>query len=435
MRGQLDHPVPATPPSQAALPSAAFSGFADHWLKVAIAPKRKGRTWLLYEYICRIWLVPFFRDRELSTITPMDVEALQAHVATADHSKTTGRKRRPGPKTNNEVIGCLSSMLGTAVRWRYLTANPCDGVSRLGVPPPPLDFYDAVQTAAWLATCEHVAPDWHAFFFVAFRTGLREGELFALRVEDLDLASGRANVLRSYGLVGRSQYGESSPKSGKARTVGLTPSTVAVLRHHLGARSSGLVFAASRADGDRHLLRQMLLAPWNRVTKAAKLKPMTLHGMRHSYASQLVMAGVPLPVVQALLGHSTIRMTERYAHLGPGHASSFVGVLDTVLDTSTVVVPKMATSTGKKMVVVVGTGSNFRRRAGSGGEGADGTVQRPLRRRAPPLCAGGAASAVNVSLSRSRRPASSPPWGNWASAMENRSGLARVSRAHPATND
>jgi site-specific recombinase XerD len=74
--------------------------------------------------------------------------------------------------------------------------------------------------------------------------------------------------------------------------------------------------------------RETLLHPWKRVTRASGLKAITPHDMRHSFASQLVMLGAPLAHVQELLGHSTIAMTQRYAHLAPGTTAPWVALLD-----------------------------------------------------------------------------------------------------------
>ncbi|MFZ5475262.1 MAG: tyrosine-type recombinase/integrase [Myxococcota bacterium] len=369
-------PPPRPPPAE--LPSAPFSGLAHRWLSVAIAPKRKPKTYQFYESICRVWLVPYFGDREASTIGPADIEALQAYI-TRTPSKRHARAqddeggdgegeghaaRPPGAKTNNEIIGCLSSMLATAVKWRYLHSNPCDSVSRLPVPPPPLDFYDFHQTARWLLVCRETEPIWYSFFFTGFRTGLREGELFALHVPDLDLTGKFVRVARSYGpaavpdaVTGKPVrcYLEGTPKNNLVRYVGLSPDLVSELRRHLGAQTTGLVWSTTtRPDGDTHLTRSIVEAPWARVTAAAGLPPLPLHGMRHSFASQLVMKGVPLAHVQALLGHSTIRMTERYAHLAPGFASPHVDVLDTATATNDDADPSFPGSAPLSMVGVTG---------------------------------------------------------------------------------
>lgn len=79
--------------------------------KVAIAPpKKKPKAYQSYEYLCRIWLVPYFGDREASTIGPADVEAFQAYMAKTPR----GRETPPGPKTINKALGCLSSMSASA---------------------------------------------------------------------------------------------------------------------------------------------------------------------------------------------------------------------------------------------------------------------------------------------------------------------------------
>jgi integrase len=339
------HSTPAVParPASPDLPSAPFSGLAARWLEVAIAPKKKPKTYTSYEYLCRIWLVPFFGDREASTIGPADVEALQAHMRKTPRAK--GKGTPPGPKTINEAIGCLSSMYSTAIRWRYVKVNPCDGVDRLGVPEAPIEYYDAEETARWLTRCARTEPAWYSLFYTGFRTGLREGELFALRAEDIAADFSRIDVRRTYGAAAEREEGtgraaagyfEVTPKSNKGRTVGISPLLADVLRAHLGTRRTGLVWSVPpREDGDAHVRLSVVLGAWERVTAAVGLPRYSLHSMRHSFASQLVMAGVPLAHIQALLGHSTIRMTERYAHLAPGFASGHVGVLDTGPDTRT----------------------------------------------------------------------------------------------------
>jgi integrase len=329
---------------------------------VSVHGKLKPKTYQLYESLCRVWLVPYFGHREASTITAADIEALQAHMRATPRAK--GGSAPLSPKTINEALGCLSSMFNTAKRWKYLRENPCDQVERMSVPPVDFAFYDAEQTARWLATCQELEPDWYALFFVAFRTGMREGELFALEVPDLDLQREFVRVQRTYGpAAARDEetglavraYFEHSAKNNRIRTIGLTAGTLGVLRVHVRRRRAGLVWSTrTRPDGDPHLTRSIVEAPFSRVTAAAKLPPIGLHGMRHSFASQLAMADVPLAKIQQLLGHASIKMTERYAHLAPGHASSAVNVLDTLVGTAPASGPNNAGRTPGSVVGVTG---------------------------------------------------------------------------------
>ena len=211
------------------------------------------------------------------------------------------------------------------------------------VPEPKLEYFDAEQTARWLIECQRSEPTWYSLFFAGFRTGLREGELFALRVEDLDLDARQVHVRHTYGAAalpdegtGRAvpTYVEGTPKNGKGRVVGIASDLDVVLRAHIGTRRTGLVWSVRpRDDGDAHVRVSNIRGPWERVAAAARLPQYGIHAMRHSFASQLAMGGVPLAHVQALLGHSTIAMTERYAHFAPGFASGAVDVLVTPLVT------------------------------------------------------------------------------------------------------
>src|SRR5690606_3898086 len=91
------------------------------------------------------------------------------------------------------------------------------------------------------------------------------------------------------------------------------------------------LYAQAEVERDEPWLTdKMLVKPFRRVWRAAGLPGIRLHDMRHSFASQLVIRGVPLKAVQELLGHQHIGTTMRYAHLAPGARQEFVEVLDVV---------------------------------------------------------------------------------------------------------
>ncbi len=150
---------------------------------------------------------------------------------------------------------------------------------------------------------------------------MRVGELLALKWEDCDLLAGKLIVRRSLwnGIEG-------SPKGGRAREVplnGVALSTLKSLRHLRGhyvfCKEDGTCFSHSEVKN---------VVP--RVCHRAGLsKRLTMHGLRHSFASHLVMRGVALKAVQELLGHATIDMTLRYAHLSPDVKREAVGLLET----------------------------------------------------------------------------------------------------------
>lgn len=313
----------------AELPPAAFSGFARTWLDQHIAPRRKPSYARRVEVTLRVHLVPFFGDIQLSAITPRLVDQ---YVVRATTRKRAGKP--PSMKTINEEIGVLSSMLSTAVRWGYLHANPCARVERLAVARPAWSFYTAEQSALWLDTAARVAPAWLPLFFTGFRTGARLGELCALEWQDLDLVERRMHIARS---VHRGHV--TTPKNGRDRWLDLSPQLAELLAEH--RRSHPRWVRVFPGRNGSYLNRDNIKHPWTRITAASGLPPIRLHDMRHSCASQLVIAGVPLAVVKEILGHSSIAQTERYAHLSRPVIQSAVALLDTPRRVATPPKPEM----------------------------------------------------------------------------------------------
>jgi integrase len=171
---------------------------------------------------------------------------------------------------------------------------------------------------------------------IGLRTGLRVGELRGLQWADVTLRQVKndAGELMDVGAVHvmRTDPGDgsepTSPKSNATRVVPLTPDAVRCLRERLevsrrelGKRwtPAGWVWP-SPTDRSRTINTVSCQAAMERYTARAKLDDVSWHTLRHTFASWLVMRGVPLRAVQELLGHHDMKMTMRYAHLSPGFA-------------------------------------------------------------------------------------------------------------------
>lgn len=311
---ELQRRAQATAPGEP--PPAAFSGFARLWFDTHVRVNLKPTVQDRYETIIRFHLVPYFGDRLISGITALDIEQFKAHNVTAVVGKT-GRKI--AAKTVNEHVCVLSSMFSSAEKWGYLKANPCRGVPRLRLPEQEYQFYDCKQTELFLSKAAQVEPDYYAFFATAFKTGMRLGELLGLEWGDIDFVGGQIHLRRSH-----SEGHTTTPKSGKPRLIPMSPTLIAILKAHRHMKGK-LVF--SRPNG-AHLTRDIVKHPFERVARLAGLHRIRIHDTRHSFASQLVMAGVPLKAVADLLGHAETRITERYAHLAPPALQSYVNLLD-----------------------------------------------------------------------------------------------------------
>lgn len=154
---------------------------------------------------------------------------------------------------------------------------------------------------------------------VAMRTGMRLGELRGLRWGDVDFLNSRIHLRQS---LTRKQFGP--PKSGKSREIPLSPETLKALKSQRHLRGD-LVFC--RDDGQPQSRDQWNEVLW-RSCRLAGVRKIGWHVLRHTFASHLAIRGVSLRAIQKLLGHSTIQMTERYAHLCPSVRRDAVLQLD-----------------------------------------------------------------------------------------------------------
>ena len=155
---------------------------------------------------------------------------------------------------------------------------------------------------------------------LALKAGLRQGELLALRWEDIDLVTGLLRVRRS---VTRGVVTE--PKSGKGRDVPLGDEAIAALKAERHLRGPLVFCDAGRADVEEERVQASALA---RLQEGRVCGRIGWHVLRHTFASHLVMRGAAMKVVQELLGHATIEMTMRYAHLSPDVPRHAVKLLD-----------------------------------------------------------------------------------------------------------
>lgn len=300
---------------------------------------RKGYADLVDAYI-----VPHVGDVRLAELTAGQVAKLYEHL------RVSGRRRpkADGSKALSEstvhhVHVALSAALGHAVECGLLRTSPVASLPRKARPKatgeqrPDMRVWTAEQARTFLAEAANhrLGP----MFEVALATGLRRGELVALRWEDVDLDGGQLAVRRNRVTVGYETV-DGTPKSRKARTIDVDDGTMAALRSHRRAQleerlawgaawvDTGLVF--TREDGTP-LHPQTALWHLRKITRAAGLPEIRLHDLRHTHATLGLAAGVPPKVMQERLGHSSVAITgDLYSHVIPGmqaDAAAKIGAL------------------------------------------------------------------------------------------------------------
>lgn len=266
---------------------------------------------------------PTFGKCELSEITAKNVEKWRAEKL------KSGNK----PATTNRSINTLKASLNRAVDWGILKENPLSRVKPQKLDTngiirflsneeevrlrSALDSRDATtrkerdSANAWRETrhCE-LLPDLNKVTFCDYlkplilldlNTGLRRGELFNLTWNDVDLERAMLTVKGA------------GAKSSQTRHIPLNEEAADVL-HKWKSQSKSDSFVFPGKNGDR---MDNIKKSWTKLVKDANINDFRFHDLRHTFASNLVMAGVDLNTVRDLLGHSDIKMTLRYAHLAP----------------------------------------------------------------------------------------------------------------------
>jgi len=243
-----------------------------------------------------------------------------------------GKKQRKaggegGPLAAISVRHCqkaLGKALDDAVRKRLLPFNPARDVEKPRPERAPLKLWAPPQVGAFLRA---TADDRLAALWVLYATtGCRRGEVLALRWSDLQLPSsgqGRLRVERSAVAAGYRVVTSSPKTAASVRSIDLDAATTAAMRRHrarqaeerlaaMGAWTGDLVFC--REDGSP--IHPQTATYWfQKAAAAAGLPVIPLHGLRHSYATAALEAGIPAKLVQERLGHSSIRVTlDTYTH-------------------------------------------------------------------------------------------------------------------------
>lgn len=253
-----------------------------------------------YRICIRKYLVPAFGTLPLTGLQPLHL----------DQQYRRWREEGKGERSVFQAHHVLHTALHQAVRWNLLQRNIADSVDPPRVTPHEMTALSPEQAAQLLEVAK--GRTMYALAFVALHTGLRRGELLALRWEDVDLGIGSVRVERILQRVDRKTIIK-EPKTAKARrTVPLDEETISVLQEVRAHNAYAYVFA--KPDGGPYSPSYVSRA-FNWIAKRAGFD-MRLHDARHTFASTALAAQVPMRVVQELVGHKNLATTaDLYTHV------------------------------------------------------------------------------------------------------------------------
>ena len=276
-----------------------FEDFAELYLDRHSRPNK--RSWRR-DIVSLHALTPRFRGLPLSKITPFSIEGYKLK-----------RKEEVEISTVNRELGLLKNMFTKAIDWGFASENPVKRVKF---------FNEENRKRSRTLTQDEVnsllensRTPLKETILIALNTGMRIGEIMALRWEDVHFEEGYLFIRDS--------------KSGRSRKVPINRvATDALLILQKRAKGRDFVFPNHSTGTFTKYPRKAFLSACER----AGIEGLWIHDLRHQAASNLVQAGVDLHTVSKILGHSTIKLTERYSHPGFDHTKDAVAALERFFD-------------------------------------------------------------------------------------------------------
>jgi site-specific recombinase XerD len=245
----------------------------------------------------------YFRERMLKEITPQMVEGY-----------IIKRSSEVTESTVNRELNTIFNLFRKAIEWSYIQKSPCQGIKKLKekrstVP----KFLCSDEITRLLSVCPARI---YALLYLATYTGCRQSELFNLEWSDIDLE--RKQII----IQNKEDW---HTKSYTHRVIPMNDAIIDVLLEQRKMSPGRYVFC--QENGEK-LNKSKVRRTFERAMREAGIDSSDFKILRHTYASHLVMRGVDIRTVQKLLGHHSIKMTEKYSHLAPDHLQSVANYLD-----------------------------------------------------------------------------------------------------------
>jgi integrase len=271
-----------------------FSEFAELYITRHIGLLKSSKT----ERVRVLFWTREFGNRPIGEITRAEVQDWQA------------RKRLTNkPATVNRIMCRLRHMFNKAADWEMLDESPLERLKFLPENNARLRYLSMEECVGLLDAC--LTPHMRAMTMLALHTGMRRGEILNLKWSDLDFASGHIIIRDS--------------KNGEPRHVPMDSAVRELLSGYIPTPGSIHIFPG--ASGGR--LSTVQKAFRNARIRAG-LPDLHFHDLRHTFASHWMMSGGDLYVLKEILGHKSVSMTQRYAHLSPAYTRAMVDKMEQI---------------------------------------------------------------------------------------------------------
>ena len=292
-----------TEPEKATKVDITFEEFyREHYLKWCY--KRQAYYEKMKKYFLNV-LPEWFKRLKLNEIGIKEIELVQNHIL--ENGKSIA--------TCNRYIAIIQACFTKAYEWNFINEDKLKiirKVKKLKGEIGRLRFLSKEEIRALLANCE---PHLYPIVFTALNTGMRKSEILNLKWDNVDLKHGLILLEKT--------------KNGERREIPINEPLKQLFKQLFTNRRLNTEYVFVNPETGKRYID--LKRSFHSACKKAGIRDFRFHDLRHTFASQLVMNGVDLKTVQELLGHKTIKMTLRYAHLSQAHKKEAVKALEKVI--------------------------------------------------------------------------------------------------------
>ncbi len=290
--------------------------YLEYWLEDVCRAKVRQGTYLGYRGALNKHLIPGLGHIQLQKLTTQHIQSFYA------------KKQREGcsPNRIQFLHAVLHGALRQAKRERLIASNVGDEIDLPTIGKHEVQPFTFDQSRLFLDKIHGHRME--ALLTLALATGMREGELLGLRWQDVDLQKGTLQVCRTVGYASRKGFYVNEPKTVKGRRTLTLPQFAIepLVRHRVAQKAARLQAGPQWVDNDLvfpndeggFIIAKTLRRRWYRLLQEIGLPRIHFHDLRHSAATILLSMGVPMKVVQQILGHSNYGITANiYGHVLP----------------------------------------------------------------------------------------------------------------------
>ena len=268
----------------------------------------KENTWLTKENIFNTKILPYFGKRKINEIQPKDILKWQNEMLTM----TSNNGKPLSPSYLKTIHNQLSAIFNHACKFCGLAVNPAAKVGNMGKDQrKDMEIWTRDEYSKF-ANETMDKPRFFYAFEVLYWTGIREGELLALTPKDFDFEKQTLSITKSYQRINKRDV-ITEPKTPKSnRVIKIPDFLVKEIQDYIAQ-----LYAIAPEDRLFAVSTNQLTREMARASKAAGVKKIRIHDLRHTHISQLIEMGFSAVAIGDRVGHESVEITYRYAHLFP----------------------------------------------------------------------------------------------------------------------